>query len=109
LGERSQHDLRRGLGIGRVERRLVAVVGGLVLRRPRGTGTLELADVDTTEGQVRAIAGRAGAVIPRLLVDAVRAEHLDARIPGLDVLPQLGRAVAGDRTDEDDVGPGGLD
>src|SRR5262249_13279582 len=56
-----------------------------------------------------AVAGRAGAVIPRLLVDAVGAEHLQVRVDGLDVLPELGRALAGDRTDEDDIRAGALD
>src|SRR6478735_7039609 len=109
LGEGVKDDLRRGLGHRRVERRLRPAVVDLVLVGPRLAGSLELADVDATEGQVRPVAGGTRAVVPGLLVDAVRTEHLDVRQSGLDVLPELGGALARDRPDEHDVSAGALD
>ena len=80
LRERSEDDLRGGVAIRGVERRLAAVMGGLVLVGPHlaGPGSWLV----STPPKVRYVPlrGRAGAVVPGLLVDAVRAEHLDSRV-----------------------------
>src|SRR6185503_6697632 len=93
----------------RVDGRRVARVVGLVLLVPGLAVAGQLVGPDRTEGEIGPVAGRADAVVPRLLEHAVAGHDRDVGEGGPDVLPELSGVLAGDRADVDDVRPGRLD